>query len=68
MNGLAKEGFVVIGGPLEGTPEVLLIMRAGSADAIRQQLEADPWTHSEMLRILSITPWTVRLGAPRVAA
>src|SRR5438309_801920 len=27
MNGLKAEGFVVLGGPLEGTPEVLLIDR-----------------------------------------
>jgi hypothetical protein len=34
MNVLLDEGFVVIGGPLEGTREVLLIIRANDADEI----------------------------------
>ncbi|HTQ95364.1 MAG TPA: hypothetical protein VMH89_01085, partial [Candidatus Acidoferrum sp.] len=28
MNALHAEGFVLLGGPLEGTPDVLLIIRA----------------------------------------
>jgi uncharacterized protein YciI len=67
MNGLAEEGVVVLGGPLEGTPDVLLIVRGESAEAISQRLGGDPWTHLELLRILSITPWTIRLGAPQGA-
>jgi uncharacterized protein YciI len=63
MNGLAAEGMVVLGGPLEGTPDVLLVMRADSAEDIRRWLNDDPWTNLELLRILSITPWTLRLGA-----
>jgi len=35
MNALAKEGFVVLGGPFEGTPDTLLVIRAGSVDEIR---------------------------------
>ena len=68
MNRLAEEGFIVLGGPLEGTRDVLLIVRAESAEAISQRLYSDPWTHLELLRILSITPWTVRLGTPPYAA
>ena len=30
MNGLEREGFVLLGGPLEGTADVLLIIRAAS--------------------------------------
>jgi uncharacterized protein YciI len=62
MNGLAAEGIVVLGGPLEGTPDVLLVMRADSAEAISHRLNDDPWTHLELLRIRSITAWTLRLG------
>ena len=29
MNGLAAEGFVLLGGPFKGTRDVLLIVRAG---------------------------------------
>ena len=30
MNALQKEGFVVLGGPLDGSPDVLLIVRANT--------------------------------------
>ena len=62
MNGLAADGVVVLGGPLEGTPDVLLVMRADSAETISHRLTDDPWTNLELLRIRSITPWTLRLG------
>ena len=32
MNGLQREGFIVLGGPLEETPDVLLIVRASGSD------------------------------------
>ena len=67
MNALAAEGIVVLGGPLEGTPDVLLVMRADSAEVIRQRLDNDPWTNLDLLRIRSITPWTLRLGVLPVA-
>ena len=63
MNGLAKDGFVLLGGPLDGTPDVLLIVRAEHADAIRSRLAADPWSANDLLRIVRITPWTLRLGS-----
>ena len=62
MNALAKEGFVILGGPLEGTPDVLLIVRAESADEIRTRLADDPWA-DHLLRVTCVTPWTLRLGS-----
>ena len=38
MNALAKEGFVILGGPLEGTSDVLLIVRATTPDGVRSRL------------------------------
>ena len=61
MNTLEKEGFVLLGGPLEGTHEVLLVIRASTADEIVKRLSADP--SGDMLRISRITPWTLRLGS-----
>jgi uncharacterized protein YciI len=61
MNAMAAEGFIVLGGPLE-EPDVLLIIRAESADAIRARLAVDPWHQMGLLRIKSISPWTLRLG------
>jgi uncharacterized protein YciI len=63
MNGLEHEQFVVLGGPLEGTQDVLLIVRATSAEEILNRLAADPWTSSGILGVSSITPWTLRLGS-----
>jgi len=63
MNALAREGFVVVGGPLEGTPDVVLIVRAESADEIRARLAADPWAITDQLRVTRVAPWTVRLGS-----
>jgi len=63
MNGLAKEGFVVLGGPLDGTPDVLLVIRAKSSDEILARLAGDPWTTMDLLRVSRITPWNLRLGS-----
>lgn len=63
MNALAGEGFVVVGGPLEGTPDVVLVVRAESADEIRARLAADPWAITDQLRVTRVAPWTVRLGS-----
>ena len=63
MNALAKEGFVILGGPLEGASDVLLIVRATSPDEIRSRLAEDPWTINDLLRVTRIAPWTLRLGS-----
>ena len=65
MNSLEKEGFVVLGGPLEDTSDVLLVVRARNYDQILSRLSADPWTLKGLLRVSRITPWTLRLGSLR---
>ena len=62
MDALTDDGVVVLGGPLEGTNEVLLIFRAESPDEIRQRLGPDPWHRMGLLEISRIMPWTLRLG------
>ena len=62
MNGLHAEGFVLFGGPLASTPDVLLIIRAESEEEIRSRLAADSWSQNGLLGIKQIAPWTVRLG------
>jgi len=62
MNALQREGFVLLGGPLEGTSDVLLIIRANSADEIIQRLAHAPWSGAGLLRVSEIMPWTLRLG------
>ena len=63
MNALKAEGFVVLGGPLEGTSEVLLIVRAENEAEVRSRLAADPWSANDLLRVARTAPWTLRLGS-----
>src|SRR5262245_44272771 len=63
MNSLAKEGFVVLGGPLAGTSDVLLVIQATSPDDVRARLAEDPWETQDLLRISRVAPWTLRLGS-----
>src|SRR5882762_5055723 len=62
MTGLHRDGFVLLVGPLDGTPDVLLIARANDADGIRARLAGDSWTRNGLLQIKQILPWTLRLG------
>ena len=62
MNALRREGFVVLGGPLSGTPDVLLIVRANSPEEILSRLTEDPWTAKGLLQVSRVAPWTLRLG------
>jgi hypothetical protein len=61
MNGLVTDGFVLLGGPLEGTPDVLLIVRAADEKQVEERLAADCWAAQDLLRIRQISPWSLRL-------
>jgi hypothetical protein len=63
MDGLHADEFILIGGPLEGTPDVLLAVRAESEDEIYGRFAEDPWTELDLLRLKSVSPWTLRLGS-----
>jgi hypothetical protein len=63
MNALAKEGFVILGGPLEGSSDVLLVVRAETPGEIIERLSADPWTGLDLLRVNRVTAWNLRLGS-----
>ncbi len=61
MDALVEEGFVVLGGPLEGGRDVLLAIDAPSAQELRQRLAKDNWHRNGMLAVKSIEPWTILL-------
>jgi uncharacterized protein YciI len=63
MDALHAEGFVLIAGPLEGTREALLIIRAKDAEEVKSRLSSDPWTGTGLLRTTRVVPWTLRLGS-----
>jgi hypothetical protein len=62
MEALLADGFVALGGPLESTDDVLLIVRADTPVEIADRLGADPWHRQDLLRISRVAPWTIRLG------
>jgi uncharacterized protein YciI len=62
MDGLADEGFVVLGGPVgEGDGDsFLFVVAAATEDDIRARFEQDPW-EGTMLAVASVRPWSVWL-------
>jgi hypothetical protein len=60
MMALARDGIVTLGGPLEGTPNYLTLMRARSEDEVRANLEDDVWARNDILRVERVAPWSVR--------
>jgi len=63
MDSLAAEGFVALGGPLEGTRDVLLVFQAEDCSEIVQRLSADPWIRNGLLSVKECWPWRIRLGS-----
>jgi hypothetical protein len=63
MDSLVAERAVVLGGPLEGTRDVLLVMLADDRAQIRDRLAADPWLRSGLLTVKDCRPWRIRLGS-----
>jgi uncharacterized protein YciI len=72
MNALADEAFVLFGGPLAGSEQgrvrVLLVVDSDSKAEIRRRLADDPWALTDQLRIVSIEPWKILVGAERLAS
>src|SRR3979411_3347171 len=63
MNALVDDGFMVLGGPLVGTRDVLLIVRATDEAEIEGLLDKDIWVVKGLLCRRQITPWWLRLGS-----
>ena len=61
MDSLVDEGFVVLGGPLEGDREILHVIDAPSEEAVRRRLAEDNWARNGMLAVVSVEAWTVLL-------
>lgn len=61
MDGLVEGRFLLLGGPLEGERDVLLVVEAASEQDVRSALARDNWHENGMLTIASIRSWTVLL-------
>jgi len=62
MDALFEERYAALVGPLEGTRDALLILRASSASDVVERLAADPWTTNGLLVTKQISSWQLRLG------
>ena len=61
MDGLVDAGLILLGGPLGGDRETLLIFDAPGEEEIRKRLAEDPWAANGMLAVQSIERWTILL-------
>jgi uncharacterized protein YciI len=70
MNVLAKEGFLLLAGPLAGSEadriRVLLFARAETEAEIHDRLADDPWVPSQRLVTTSVESWTPIVGMERL--
>ena len=62
MDALYEARFAVLVGPLEGTRDALLVLRASSRSQIIERLASDPWTTNGLLVTTQVSPWQLRLG------
>lgn len=61
MDALVDEGFIVLGGPLEGGRDVLHAVFASSKEEVRARLTEDNWAQNGMLTVKSVERWTILL-------
>src|SRR5437763_9622 len=59
--GLVDDGFILLGGPLEGDRETLHVVDAPSEETIRERFAQDNWAQNGMLAVKSIERWTILL-------
>jgi uncharacterized protein YciI len=62
MDALFDQRFAALVGPLEGTRDALLILRASNTSEVIERLASDPWTTNGLLVTTQISPWQIRLG------
>lgn len=63
MDDLTANGFVIMGGPLPNSREILLIVSAESEHTVRETLQRDPWEPAGILTTQRVQPWTILLDS-----
>jgi uncharacterized protein YciI len=63
MDNLTASGFILMGGPLTDSSEILLIISAGDEQQARAVLRDDPWESAGILFTRQIRPWIVLLDS-----
>ncbi len=67
MDGLADEGFILLGGPCGDGVHTLHVVEAADEAEIRDRFGREPWSGTH-LRVDRIDPWEILLGVERFAA
>jgi uncharacterized protein YciI len=67
MDALVAEGFVILGGPLEGGRAALLAIEAEDVAQVLARLAADPWAPMQLLHVGAVQRWQLWLDS-RTAA
>ena len=62
MDALVDDGFILLGGPVEGARETFHVVDAASEDELRARFAEDPWAENGMLTVKSVERWTILLG------
>ncbi len=62
MNALVDEGFVLLGGPVEGGREAFHVVDSASEEELRARFARDPWALNGMLTVTSVERWTILLS------
>jgi uncharacterized protein YciI len=62
MTALERQGLVRWGGPLGECGEVMLVAEAETAAQVAAALGDDPWVGADILPVVRIEPWRLRIG------
>ena len=63
MDDLAARGFILLGGPLTDSRDILLIVEAGTEQQVCETLQRDPWEPAGLLITDSVRHWTILLDS-----
>ena len=62
MDGLVKDGVILLGGPIGDHRQTLHVVEAADEDEVRWRMAEDPWAHARLLEVGSIQPWALWLN------
>lgn len=64
MDGLVRDGFILLGGPLGDGSQTLHLVEAADEDQVRRRVAEDPWARRGLLEVGSIEPWALLARLP----
>lgn len=62
MNALVDDGFILLGGPVEGGREAFHVVDTASEEELRARFAEDPWAQNGMLTVKRVERWTILLA------